>query len=110
MLENLLPEQFQPWIGHKFQLMMASETAVFLELIEVRTLPSHLKSIPSWRQAEAATIRQSPFAIVFRGPHNPALSQQMVTLFHEQFGTLENLFIVPIDEDGNGRYYEAVFN
>lgn len=110
MLENLLPEQFQPYIGHLFELKLPNETAVALELIEVRTLPTRRESLPSWRQEKAAALRPSPFAIVFRGPHHPALGQQMYTLFHEQLGTIENLFLVPIDADGNGRYYEAVFN
>lgn len=110
MLENLLPEQFQPCMGQLFELKLPDKTAVALELVEVRTLPAHRESSPSWRQAEAAALRPSPFAIVFRGPHDPVLSQQMYTLFHEQLGTIENLFLVPIDADGNGRYYEAVFN
>jgi hypothetical protein len=110
MLENLLPEKFRAYMGHLFKLTLADETAVSLELVEVRILPSHLESLPSWRQAEAESLRPSPFAIVFRGPQEPKLNQQMYTLVHEQLGTLENLFLVPIDADGNGRYYEAVFN
>ena len=36
MLENLLPEQFQAWLGHSFQLTLSDSTAISLELVEVR--------------------------------------------------------------------------
>jgi hypothetical protein len=34
----------------------------------------------------------------------------MYTVSHEQVGTVEALFLVPIDADEQGCYYEAVFN
>lgn len=108
MLENLKAEQLQEWINHDFQLQLPDNSVLSLELIEVRSLPSYLDSFPKWRQDSG--LRPSPFAIVFRGPRTPALNQRMYTLTQDQFGTLENLFLVPIDEDSNGRYYEAIFN
>lgn len=110
MLEKLNPELCSKWVGFEFQLQLSEETAVSLELIEVKTLPSFIDSLPSWRKAKAHELRQEPFSLVFRGPHEPALIQRMYTLVHEQAGTVANIFLVPIDADGDGRYYEALFN
>ena len=57
---------------------------------------------------EAAEGRRAPFSIVFRGPLNPALRQQIYRVAHEGIGEFE-LFLVPIGPDREGMRYEAVF-
>jgi Domain of unknown function (DUF6916) len=52
---------------------------------------------------------QEQFAVIFRGPREPFLSQGMRSLDHEKLGRSE-LFLVPIRDDAEGYYYEAVFN
>ncbi len=108
MLNKLTIEFFEALLNERFHLALTEDTAVRIELIEVCTLLSHLDSLPSWRQT--SDLRPSPFAIVFRGPLQPILSQGMYMLSNDGKIRIENLFLVPIDADSNGRYYEAVFN
>ena len=65
--------------------------------------------------AEAIRTAQKPkegqrksFSVVFRGPKDKPLEQGLVRLEHDQVGSHE-LFLVPVAEDDEGRYYEAVF-
>lgn len=53
--------------------------------------------------------RNEQFSIIFRGPSNESLGQGMRRMEHNRFGEFD-LFIVPIRQDGDGLYYEAVFN
>ena len=48
------------------------------------------------------------FALVFRGPLEPVLSQRIYRLESESLGALE-LFLVPIGPAGDSMQYEAVF-
>ena len=52
---------------------------------------------------------QERFAIIFRGPKEPFLPQGSYRFEHDQMGQFA-LFIVPIRQDDEGIYYEAVFN
>ncbi len=53
--------------------------------------------------------QQEEFALEFRGPLDMFLGQGMHDFKHDQMGQFE-LFIVPIKQDAQGFYYEAVFN
>ena len=88
----LTHEEFSKHVNARFQVQ---DTDLKLELIEI----SELKLYPE----------QEEFAIVFRGPTNAFLGQGICILSHEQMGQFE-LFIVPIRQDQDGFYYEAVFN
>jgi predicted deacetylase len=79
----------------KFQVQVDENTAVELELTGI----SELKQYP----------RQEEFALEFRGPANMFLGQGIRFFKHEQMGQFE-IFIVPIRQDNQGLYYEAVFN
>ena len=61
-------------------------------------------------QPHLNTLREETFNIVFKGPHTPVLNQGAYTMNHPVLGTIESLFIVPVDEDSAGVSYEAVFN
>ena len=50
-----------------------------------------------------------PFALVFHGPADGALSQQTCRFRHAQRGEFE-LFIVPLGPDEQGMRYEAVIS
>lgn len=52
---------------------------------------------------------QEEFAIVFRGPLDHFMGQGIRSFDHEKMGHFE-LFIVPIRENAEGYFYEAVFN
>lgn len=59
------------------------------------------------RRARELGIRE-PFNLLFRGPGKPYLKQQMYTLLHAELGEVD-LFLVPVSQDAQGFYYEAVF-
>jgi hypothetical protein len=94
-LAALTPGQFQPLVGQSFRVVVG-ETGLEIELREVRVLPPHRH-------------RAEPFALVFRGPWQPALPQRVHTLVHPAIGQLV-LFLVPVQGSGDGMAYEAIFN
>lgn len=49
------------------------------------------------------------FTLVFCGPASPYLPQAIYLLQHDALGQNE-IFLVPIRQDAQGLYYEAVFN
>jgi hypothetical protein len=95
MEASLTHEAFTQHANTKFQVPIDENTAVELELIEVSELKLH--------------PRQEEFSLEFRGPLNMFLGQGVRNFEHEQMGNFE-LFIVPVEQDAQGFYYEAVFN
>ena len=53
--------------------------------------------------------RQERFAIIFRGPKEPFLPQGSYRFEHDEMGEFI-LFIVPLRQDDDSTFYEAVFN
>ena len=93
---NLLThEQFAENLNTKFHVSSDGTQIVELELAEV----SELKLIAT----------QEQFSVAFRGPRDRFLTQGTRPLEHEKLGRFE-LFLVPVREDPEGYYYEAVFN
>jgi hypothetical protein len=101
MDENLTAETFTPRVGETFRITFPDGV---LELTLVEVTPAAEEPA---RAALDAGLR-APFSIVFRGPSEPILPQQMYPLEHEELGELE-IFIVPIGRDEQGVQYEAVF-
>jgi hypothetical protein len=95
MEASLTHEAFTQQANTKFQVLLDENTTVELELVEV----SELKLYP----------RQEEFALEFRGPLDMFLGQGVRDFSHEQIGQFE-LFIVPVQQDEHGFYYEAIFN
>ena|SRR5436189_1970691 len=91
----LTHEIFAKHANSKFQALLDEQTSVELELTDV----SDLKLYP----------HQEEFAIVFRGPLDKYLGQGLCSFSHDQMGRFE-IFLVPIKQDAQGLYYEAVFN
>src|SRR5215510_9531051 len=95
MEASLTHEAFTQNANSKFQVEIAENTHVDLDLIAV----SELKLYP----------QQEEFTLEFRGPLDMFLGQGVRDFKHDQMGQFE-LFIVPVKQDAQGFYYEAVFN
>lgn len=95
MEASLTHEAFSQNLNTKFQVVLDENTTVELELVEVSEVKLH--------------PRQEEFAVEFRGPLEMFLDQGVRDFAHEQLGRFE-LFIVPVERDAQGFYYEAVFN
>lgn len=77
---------------------------VELELTEV----TEVKATPKG-PGVPETIREDPFALLFKGPADKPLNQRIYKVTHPEVGEFA-LFMVPVGMDGDGRYYESVFN
>lgn len=95
MEASLTHEEFTKHANTKFQVQADGNTHVELELIGISELKQH--------------PQQEEFAIQFRGPLSTYLDQGVHPFTHDQMGRFE-LFIVPIKQNAEGFYYEAVFN
>ena len=95
MEASLTHEEFTKNANTKFQVETDGNTPVELELIAI----SELKLYP----------QQQEFSVQFRGPLSTYLDQGVRPFKHDQMGQFE-LFIVPIKQDAEGFYYEAIFN
>src|SRR5215472_7472115 len=82
-------------LGSTFRLRLEGSEALELELVEVSELQT--------------TSVQGMFSIVFRCRSNSVLPQRIYRIEHDKMGQLD-LFMVPIRQDQQGVYYEAVFN
>lgn len=99
MLDQLTIDHFSKHVSESFTLCIEGMDSFTLELIEV----SPLGSTP-----ENSTMRQA-FSVIFRGPAQPILIQQIYSVTHKDMGEL-TLFLVPLGPDRTGGVrYEAVF-
>lgn len=102
-LDQCSVEHFSPYLETEFFLQQgAGSRPVVVRLIEAALLGQATEPCD-------ASGRRRGFSLVFRGPEQPALAQQVYRMEHEHLGTME-LFIVPIGPDARGMRYEAVFN
>jgi len=95
MEPSLTYEEFSRHANTEFNVAVDENTSVPLELTEV----SEVKLYP----------QQEEFTLEFRGPLNMFLGQGVRNFRHDQMGQFE-LFIVPVKQDAQGFYYEAIFN
>ena len=95
MEASLTHEEFTKNANTKFQVQADENTHVELELTAISELKLH--------------PQQEEFALEFRGPLDTFLGQGARNFSHDQMGQFE-LFIVPIKQDAQGFYYEAIFN
>jgi len=94
-MEGLTHEAFRQQAGTKFLVQVGEDSNVELDLVEI----SDVKLYPG----------QEQFDVVFRGPLNAFLGQGVRPFAHDEMGQFE-IFIVPIRQDEQGFYYEAIFN
>lgn len=97
-LSNLTFEEFSSRIGEEFRIALDDGESVTLELTA-----AEIKAV-----AGTPDHPDSAFSVLFRGLLTHPLGQQMYEFEHSELGTLP-LFVVPVQEDENGFYYEAVF-
>ena len=100
-LERVTLGEFSEWVGSKFRIRRDG-TVQEVELIDATRVPS-----PYHRPSGMS--QRSPFSVVFRAPQDALLPQGTYKLQHHKLGALE-LLLVPIGQDAEGIYCEAVFN
>ena len=95
MESELSYEAFAKNANAKFMVQVDDTRKLELELIEVTE--------------QKLTGNQEEFTLIFRGTNECFLEQGTRIFEHNEIGTFV-LFIVPVDQNSNGFYYEAVFN
>lgn len=95
MAATLEHEVFSRYLNTNFRISIDESNTIEAELSEV----SELLLSPG----------QQRFAIGFRGPREPLLLQGTHLFAHDEMGEFK-LFIVPLHQDENSTFYEAVFN
>jgi hypothetical protein len=98
MLEKFEVGTFAPHLGETFRIQANDSAWAEMTLIEATALG----------EGAPAAGRRAPFSIVFRGPRDPVLPQQIYRMEHAALGAFD-LFLVPIGPDREGMRYEAVF-
>jgi hypothetical protein len=89
---------FEPHLEAEFAVYEGDELRLCVDLILAE------------RPATARSDALRPFALVFRGPMQPILRQQIYRLECAGLAEPMELFLVPIGPDERGMRYEAVFN
>jgi len=91
---------FASRVGTEFRVTTQPGSAIAMELVETAPLT-----------ASRSLAQRQAFSLIFRGPRNRLLDQRIHTLEHDRLGRL-GLFLVPIGPgaDGNGPYYQVIFN
>lgn len=105
MLDKLTIDDFSSHLNRTFRISLphagedtAEAVRLEAELVEVTRLPA--------RKDEED--KRAPFSVIFRGPREPVLPQQIYALESDRLETVE-LFLVPLGPDRNGMLYEAIF-
>ena len=98
-LDKAKPADFSPHLKSRFRVA-AGKKSHELELLEAKD--SGIKVAKSAK-------RRSPFSLLFKGAAGKPLPQQMYRIEHAKLGAMD-LFIVPVQADESGCYYEAIFN
>jgi hypothetical protein len=97
-LSTITMEDFEPCLNQSFRIK--SEASDSFELIQIKPIGN----------AEATKGLRQPFSLLFRGPGETLLEQQVFVLNNKMLGELA-LFLVPIGPDDDGTMlYDAAFN
>ena len=99
-LSDLGYAQFSAVAGSTFQVSIGEGEPVPLKLVEVEQRKQ--------RGRDGAECGES-FSLLFAGPKNRFLPQQLYSFAHETMGRFP-LFIVPVGQDAATFHYEAVFS
>lgn len=94
-MDNLSENIFRENLNTRFDVSHGDADTVELELVDCKDLGS--------------TPKQEQFSILFRGPLQPSLQQMTYEMKHEKLSDLL-IFLVPVRQDSEFMYYEAVFN
>lgn len=105
-MKELTYEVFARQLHTRFDVIVAPERTVALELIEAQ----ELVSLPRKDGRPTPDAQFEKFSLLFAGSLDTALPQQIHRFGHDQLGQFE-MFIVPVmSQDPNHRWYEAIFN
>ena len=89
---------FAGHLGEDFKIRKGpfdSVDVTLVDVLDITTTPVHTP--------------EESFSVVFRGPQDRPLEQDVYMVEHRAIGA-SPLLIVPIYYDGDGLHYEAVFN
>ncbi len=106
MVNQLTLNTLQPLLNKAFILHRDAAKTVEIELVEVAAIKQNKQY--SWQKQDISTERE-PFTLVFRMPPDFDATQKTYEITHKQFGNLGPIFLVPITQDEDGLYFEAVF-
>jgi len=104
MLDQLTVTDFIGHVSGTFRVPLASGEVLDLELIEAKPIGEN-------RQPVSPGARPQAFSLIFRGPRDRLLPQQIHPIEHPTRGTL-GIFLVPLGTEGDpqGLHYQAIFN
>lgn len=99
-LSTITREDFEPCLNQDFHVKSEAADDLLLELIQIKSIGN----------AEPKKGFREPFSLLFRGPREIVLEQQMWLLDNATLGELA-LFLVAIGPDDDGAMlYDAAFN
>ena len=102
--DQLTLETFAPWVKTKFRTFAETDNFLELELIEAGEIAN-----AGQRQLPIDGPRQEMFSLIFAGPVERQLPQQIYGFEHDQVGRFD-LFIVPVGQKSGFVLYQAIFN
>ncbi len=102
-------ENMKPLLNDTFHLHMDSNQLFDIELVDVSQMQAAAQPTYSW-QKKAQPAKPTSFSLVFRVPRELGATQKMYDISHPQSGALGAIFLVPIAEDEDGLYFEAIFS
>lgn len=92
-------DHFKNRVQESFQVDAGDAGTAQAELVEAEATETARK-IPEGER--------KPFSLLFKIPKEVAIGQQICRVEHGEVGS-HDLFLVPVEEDDDSRYYEAVF-
>ncbi len=98
-LSTISIDDFEPCLGQTFRVSLENADGIDLELIQVKPLGA----------ADTKAQARQSFSLLFRGPLQPMLEQQILRIENPTLGELA-LFLVPIGPDDDGMLYDSTFN
>jgi hypothetical protein len=98
---------FDPLVGAVFAVAAGGVT-VPLVLERVTVLPA--PQLPERKGAAAYPVRREPFSLLFKGPREYLLSQQIHQMRVAAAPEPLEIFIVPVGQEQDGFLYQAIFN
>jgi len=102
MLNEVTADVFAEHLGSVFHIHQSRGVVIDAKLIE--STPLRLADGTS-----SGLSKREPCSIIFRGPFEPVLSQQIYEINHDVLGRMD-LFLVALGPDAEGMRYEAIFN
>ncbi|HKP46666.1 MAG TPA: hypothetical protein VJT50_08705, partial [Pyrinomonadaceae bacterium] len=95
-MENRLSHRdFAEQLNKNFTLQLEGRDPIEMELVDVSEL--------------LLTSQQERFAIIFRKPGPEVLPQRIYSVANADIG-ITDLFLVPVKQESDAVYYEAIFN